>query len=174
MEFVCMSKAPLATDDSLPVTFGWLQMEKKVGQELQKLAIKHPAAMGTLLYLITNMGRNNALAVSQSVMAEKVGIGRQAVSVAVKLLAEHRFIEIVKVSNLCIYRVNTRVAWQGNRGARFAHFMADVIAVESEQQGRGIDNDMPLKKLPVLDSGERIFVGNEPIDPPDQQELELP
>jgi DNA-binding Lrp family transcriptional regulator len=118
------------------------------------------------------MGRNNALVVSQAAIAEKVGIGRQAVSTAVKLLSEHKFIEIVKVGNLCVYRVNTRVAWQGNRGERYAHFMADVIAVEKEQTG--IDDRPPLKQVPVAQDDERILIGNEPIDPPDQGELSLP
>lgn len=167
-----MSRTPLATEDTKPATFGWLQVEKKVGQELQRLAIKHPSAMGTLLYLVNNMGRNNALVVSQAAIAEKVGIGRQAVSTAVKLLSEHKFIEIVKVGNLCVYRVNTRVAWQGNRGERYAHFMADVIAVEKEQTG--IDDRTPLKQVPVTQDDERILIGNEEIDPPDQGELTLP
>lgn len=168
-----MSKPPLATKDSKPATYGWLQVEKKVGQELQRLAIKHPAAMGTLLYLINNMGRNNALVVSQAVIAKKVGIGRQAVSGAIKRLTEHRFIEVVKVGNLCVYRVNTRVAWQGNRGERYAHFMADVIAFE-EEQTHEIDSPEPLKQIPVPEEGERVLIGNETIDPPDQGELSLP
>jgi len=167
-----MSKTPVATEDTKPATFGWLQVEKKVGQELQRLAIKHPSAMGTLLYLVNNMGRNNALVVSQAVIAEKVGIGRQAVSTAVKTLSKHNFIEVVKVGNLCVYRVNTRVAWQGHRGERYAHFHADVIAVEKEQTG--IDDQAPLKQVPVTDGDERILIGNEPIDPPDQGELSLP
>lgn len=169
-----MSKTALATEDDKPSTFGWLQVEKKVGQELQRLAIKHPAAMGTLLYLMNNMGRNNALAVSQAVIAEKVGVGRQAVSGAVKLLAQRQFIEIVKVGNLCIYRVNTRVAWQGNRGERFAHFTADVLAIEQEQDRDIDDAQDPLKQVPVLGDDERVLIGNEPITPPDQGELSLP
>lgn len=169
-----MTTAILKTEDSRPATFGWLQVDKKVGNELQKLAVKHPAAMGTLMYLITNMGRNNALAVSQAVMAKKIGVKVLAVNRAIRLLDEHRFIEIVKVGNLCVYRVNTRVAWQGNRGERFAYFMADVIAFESEQGGDSLDNLEPLKRVPVLDDGERYLVGNEPVDPPDQGELELP
>jgi hypothetical protein len=168
-----MPTAIVRFEDEKPSTFGWLQLEKKVGQELQRLAIKHPAAMGTLLYLTNNMGRNNALAVSQAVIGKKVGIGRQAVSGAIKLLSEHRFIEVVKVGNLCIYRVNTRVAWQGNRGERFAHFTADVIAFENEQQA-SIDDQEPLKQVPVLEDDERVLIGNEPVDPPDQQEMELP
>lgn len=169
-----MTIAILKTEDSRPATFGWLQVDKKVGNELQKLAVKHPAAMGTLMYLITNMGRNNALAVSQAVMAKKIGVKVLAVNRAIRLLDEHRFIEIVKVGNLCVYRVNTRVAWQGNRGERFAYFMADVIAFEGEQDGDSLDNLEPLKQVPVLDDGERYLVGNEPVDPPDQGELELP
>jgi hypothetical protein len=169
-----MTTAILKTEDSRPATFGWLQVDKKVGNELQKLAVKHPAAMGTLMYLITNMGRNNALAVSQAVMAKKIGVKVLAVNRAIRLLDEHRFIEIVKVGNLCVYRVNTRVAWQGNRGERFAYFMADVIAFEGEQGGDSLDNLEPLKRVPVLDDGERYLVGNEPVDPPDQGELELP
>ena len=160
-----MTTAILKTEDSRPATFGWLQVDKKVGNELQKLAVKHPAAMGTLMYLITNMGRNNALAVSQAVMAKKIGVKVLAVNRAIRLLDEHRFIEIVKVGNLCVYRVNTRVAWQGNRGERFAYFMADVIAFEGEQGGDSLDNLEPLKRVPVLDDGERYLVGNEPVDP---------
>lgn len=169
-----MVTAVLKTEDSTPATFGWFQLEKKIGQELQRLAIKHPAAMGTLVYFMNNMGRTNTLAVSQAVIAEKVGIKRQSVNLAVALLEKHRFIEIVKVGNLCVYRVNTRVAWQGNRGEKYAHFSADVIAFEKEQT-RSIEDAEPLKILP-LPYGEdgRFLMGNESIEPPDQQELELP
>lgn len=169
-----MTKSIIPLIDERPATFGWLQVDKKVGQELQKLAVKHPAAMGTLMYLMTNMGRNNALAVSQAVIAKKVGVTIAAVNRAIKTLNQHRFIEVVKVANLCVYRVNTRVAWQGNRGERFAHFMADIIAFEGEQGDGALDNLEPLKQVPILDDGERYFVGNEPIEPPDQGELELP
>lgn len=168
-----MTTALMKTEDSRPATFGWLQLEKKVGQELQKLAIKHPTAMGTLMFLANNMGRNNALAISQSAIASKLGVAVRSVNTSIKLLDAHRFIEVVKVGNLCVYRVNTRVAWQGVRGDRFAHFTADVIALESEQTS-GIGNQEPLKQVPVLDDGERYLMGNETIDPPDQQELHLP
>jgi hypothetical protein len=168
-----MTKSIVPTLDERPATFGWLQLEKKVAQELQKLALKYPCAMATLMYLASNMGRNNALAVSQAVIAQRVGVTITSVNRAIKTLDQHRFIEVVKVGNLCVYRVNTRVAWQGNRGERYAHFMADVIAIESEQ-GRDIDENSVLKQVPVLDEGERILITNDEIDPPDQGELELP
>lgn len=166
-------KPPVITEESKPATFGWLQVEKKAAQTLRQLALKSPVAMATLIYFMENMGRNNALAVSQTVIAEKVGVGRQAISPAVKLLAEKRFIEIVKVGNLCVYRVNTRVAWQGKRGERFAFFQADVIAFEGEQD-RDLEDNKPLAQLPMPTEGERVLIGNEQLDPPDQQEMELP
>ena len=61
-----------------PSGFGWLQFEKKGLQELQKLAIRSPAAMGTLLYLVNNMSRSNALVVSQTAIAAGIGAKREA------------------------------------------------------------------------------------------------
>lgn len=168
-----MTTSIIKTEDAKPATFGWLQIEKAVGQALTRLAIKHPAARGTLDFLMVNMGRNNALAISQAAIAKKVGITLKSVSRAISLLHDHNFIEVIKVGNLCIYRVNSRVAWQGNRGERYACFSADIIAFETEQSPKQISTE-PLVSLPMPMPGERLLVGNETIDPPDQQEMELP
>lgn len=156
-----------------PATFGWLQLEKKAAKELQSLAIRSPAAMGTLMYMVNHMSRSNALVVSQKAMAKELGISLKSVGNSVKLLALHHFIETIKVGNTSVYVVNSRVAWQGERGARYAAFGADVIALESEQD-RPIDDQPALKSVPQLRQGERLMVGNEPVDPPDQGELDLP
>ena len=158
-----------------PSGFGWLQFEKKKGlQELQKLAIRSPAAMGTLLYLVNNMSRSNALVVSQTAIAAGIGAKRESVNRALKYLREHNFIQSVKAGGATVYVVNSKVAWQGNRGERYAAFGADVLAIEAEQEQDLIDDPRPLKSVPKLIEGERLLVGNEPIDPPDQGELELP
>ena len=119
-----------------PATFRWLQFEKKGLQELQKLAIRFPAAMGTLMYMVNRMSRSNALVVSQRAIAEDLGITRESVNRAVKHLVDHNFVQVIKAAGASVYVVNARVAWQGNRGARYAAFGADVIALESEQTGR--------------------------------------
>ena len=54
-------KALITSENAKTNTFGWLQFEKRGIQELQKLALKAPMAMGVLLYLVNNMGRGNAL-----------------------------------------------------------------------------------------------------------------
>jgi Fe2+ or Zn2+ uptake regulation protein len=171
--YVKMPSANVPTETDKPSTYGWLQLEKKAAKELQSLAIRSPAAMGTLLYMVNHMGRSNALVVSQKTMAESLGISLKSVGNSVKLLTEHHFIEAIKVGNMTVYKVNSRVAWQGHRGARFAHFGAEVVAMENEQ-AQPIDDLPALKQVPVLHEGERLLVGNEQTDPPDQGELELP
>jgi hypothetical protein len=153
-------------------TFGWLQFEKKALKELQVLAIKSPAAMGTLMYMVNRMSRSNALVVSQQAMADELGIKRESVNRAIKHLVDHNFLQVIKAGGASVYVVNSRVAWQGNRGERYAAFQADVIALEGEQTS-SIDDLPPLKSVPKLHGGERLLIGNEPIEPPDQGQLDL-
>lgn len=156
-----------------PATFGWLQFEKKAMKELQDLSMRSPPAMGTLMYLVTRMSRSNALVVSQQAIATELKTSRETVNKAIKFLTAHNFIQVIKAGGSTVYVVNSRVAWQGERGARYAAFGADVIAIESEQT-TDIDDQTPLKSVPKLHEGERLLVGNEAVDPPDQGELELP
>lgn len=160
-------------DEDAPPPLGWLQMEKKTAGEFQKLTMKSPTAMASLMLMVTRMSRTNALVMSQQAMADELGVTRKSINAAVALLEKNRFINVVKSGTTPIYTVNTAVAWQGQRGARFAHFHASIYAVESEQE-RDLDAPQePLKPVPVLHEGERILVGNEAIDPPDQGELTL-
>jgi DNA-binding transcriptional MocR family regulator len=168
-----MVNAVVHLDKEKTATFGWLQVEKKAVKELQGLAMKSPASMGTLMYLINRMSRSNALVVSQQAIASELGTSRETINKAIKYLSQHNFIQVIKAGGSSVYVVNSRVAWQGERGARYAHFGADVIAIESEQLA-DLDNLPPLKGVPKLQDGERILVGNEQIEPPDQQEMELP
>lgn len=163
---------PLNEKEKAP-TYGWLQFEKKAIGELQKLAMTSPPAMATLMYLVNHMSRSNAIVVSQAAIAKGIGISRQTVNIGIKYLVDHNFVQVVKAGGATVYIVNSRVAWQGERGARYAAFGADIIAIEAEQTG-DLDSSTPLKQVPVLHDGERLHIGNEPIEPPDQGELDLP
>lgn len=156
-----------------PPTFGWLQFEKKALGELTKLSMASPAAMGTLMYLVNHMSRSNALVVSQQAIADGIGGKRETVNRALRYLVQHNFVQIIKAGGVSVYVVNSKVAWQGERGARYAAFGADVVAIEAEQT-IDLDDQTPLKSVPKLHQGERLLVGNESIEPPDQGELELP
>lgn len=168
-----MVNAVIPLEKEKPPTFGWLQFEKKALKELQDLAMRSPASMGTLMYMINRMSRSNALVVSQQAIAVELKTSRQTVNGAIRFLVDHNFIQVIKAGGSSVYVVNSRVAWQGERGARYAAFGADVIALESEQTGE-IDNLPPLKSVPKLHEGERLLVGNEDLPPPDQHEMDLP
>ena len=161
-------------ENELPPTFGWLMMDKKPIQALKKLAIEHPIAMGALMHMVENMSRSNAFMASQQSIAKSLNVSTVAVKKAVAVLHDLKFVQIVKIGTSNAYIVNTKVAWQGNRGARFAHFHADIVAYEVEQKGIDLDDTTPLNQLPRLEGDERLLVGNDPIDPPDQQEMNLP
>jgi hypothetical protein len=111
--------------------------------------------------------------VSQQAIATELKTSRQTVNAAIRFLVEHNFVQVVKAGGSTVYVVNSRVAWQGDRGARYAAFGADVIAIEAEQS-LDLDDKTPLHSVPVLHDGERILVGNENMPPPDQQEMDLP
>lgn len=168
-----MVTAVVPTGKEKPPTYGWLQFEKKALGELTKMAMASPAAMGTLMYLVNHMSRSNALVVSQQAIAEGIGSKRETVNRALRYLVQHNFVQIIKAGGVSVYVVNSKVAWQGERGARYAAFGADVLAVESEQTF-DLDDTTPLKSVPKLHEGERLLVGNEPGTPPDQGELDLP
>jgi len=126
------------------------------------------------MHMVENMSRSNAFMASQQSIAKALGVSTVGVKKAVAVLESSKFVQVIKIGTTNAYIVNTRVAWQGNRGARFAHFNADIVAYEYEQRGVDLDDTSPLNQLPVLEDGERLLVGNEEIDPPDQQEMELP
>ena len=160
-------------ENELAPTFGWLMIDKKPIQALKRLAISHPIAMGCLMHFVENMSRSNAYMASQKSIANQLGVSAVAVKKAVAVLESSKFVQVIKVGTANAYVVNTRVAWQGKRGARFAHFHADIVAYEDEQCN-DLDDDSPLIQIPSAAPDERYLVGNEEIDPPDQQEMTLP
>lgn len=131
-----------------------------------------PMATGVLLYCMERMSRTNSLLVSQKVMAEALNVTERSIRSALVTLEERRFIERTQVGTASVITVNTRVAWQGRRGARYSHFCTDIVASEREQK-RPIDGREELEQIPMTQGDERILITNDAADPPDQGEIEL-
>ena len=66
-------------------------------------------------------------------MAAAMGIADRTAKTAVAALADARFIQILKSGKSNVYIINSQVAWQGARGARFAAFNAEIVLAEAEQ-----------------------------------------
>jgi hypothetical protein len=153
---------------------GWLQVEKKTLRSITELSIKYPVAAGMLHLLASKMNRTNAVVMSKRAIAEELGVVERSVERAVNVLRDGRWLQIVKVGSQNAYIINSRVYWQGERGRRFANFYAAVSVTETEQDPGTVDDATPLHQIPVAGPEERIIVGNEAVDPPDQQEMFLP
>ncbi len=157
---------------------GWLQVDKAVHQKMWRFGLKNPSGLAILHFLVGRLHRgSNAVAISAAAMAEIMEISPRTVKNAVAALAKAKFIQILKIGTANAYVINSQVAWQGERGGRFAAFNAEIIVGESDQTtpvDELIEQAKKLERLPIPEAGERVLVGNENLDPPDQQELELP
>jgi len=157
---------------------GWVQTDKKVHQELARLALEMPSANAILHLMVSRMNRGSSgVLITNEAIASFLGINTRTVERAVKLLKSKQFIQIIKAGKQNAYIINSKVAWQGKRGARYVSFHAEIIAHENDQNesvDQLIEDGKHLKHIPVLGIGERLYVTNNEIDPPDQNEMDLP
>ena len=159
---------------------GWLMSDKKAHQAMWQFGVKpgNGTAIVVLHFLTARLHRGtNAVVMSFDAIAKTMNLTDKTIKTAIKKLAEAKFIQILKTGKSNVYVINHQVAWQGPRGARFAAFGAELMVHEAEQDmpvDQLIEDAKNLQTVPIMEFGERILVGNEPIDPPDQQELHLP
>ena len=91
-------------------------------------------AYRVLHFLVSNMDRYNAVICSYKVMQEKFGYSRVTLSEAVKLLKEHKYIDVKKSGTSNVYMVNKMLYWNSwGSNYAYAEFGAKVIISSSEQ-----------------------------------------
>ena len=157
---------------------GWLQVDKKVHQKMWQFGLKNPTGLAVLHFLTSRLHRGtNGVVMSYAAMAAAMGIADRTAKTAAAALADARFIQILKSGKSNVYIINSQVAWQGERGARFAAFHSEIVLAEQEQivsVDKLIEDAKELVTVPLLEPGERFLVGNEDTPPPDQLEMHLP
>jgi hypothetical protein len=159
---------------------GWVMSDKRAHQAMWKFGVQpgNSTAIIVLHFLTARLHRGtNAVVMSFSAIAKTMNLTDKTIQTAIKKLAEAKFIQILKTGKSNVYVINHQVAWQGARGSRFAAFGAELMVHESEQTvsvDQLIEESKTLQSVPIMEFGERILVGNESIEPPDQQEMELP
>jgi len=173
-----MSNITLPKQNKGNFTQGWLQVDKLTHQKMWQFGLKKPAALSVLMFLTSRLNRGtNGVIMSYKAISETMGISESTSKRAINDLSKAKFIQVLKSGSANIYVINSRVAWQGKRGQRYANFNAEITLTESEQT-RSVDEliaeseELPI--IPKWDDDERILVGNEKLPPPDQQEMELP
>ncbi|MGP9842589.1 replication/maintenance protein RepL [Halomonas sp. 72] len=155
------------------VTGGYYMMSRAAEKNLRALQAANPTAALVFSVIRENMQiGTNAVAISNTAFCKIIGKSRATVTRAIKHLAEHNYVQIVKVGTTNTYVVNEQVAFAGSAGQRKAVFSATVVAHEVEQD-EGWDQVKKLKAVPVIYEDERAIMNDEELPPPDQTDLDL-
>lgn len=159
----------------------WVQTERKAHEAWARLIARKPRAAELLHHLVAQMSHQNALVISQRVLAKLMGRSLDTVQRAVADLVTERWIQVVRIGRgkEAAYVVNDRVAWgQPRDQLGLSVFSATVVADVEDQDTATIEHS-ELRRIPSLYPGEQQlpFGAGEP--PPSQpslpgMELDLP
>ncbi len=153
---------------------GYVMTDKKAHEVWAMYTLKKPTASAVLHFMCSYMQDQNALVISQTTLAKRLGVTSRTIATAIADLAANRWIQIVRIGKgkECAYVVNDRVAWDKPRGnLHLSLFTASVIADVDDQDPNDLEG-LPLKRIPVLFPGERQLPTGAGLEPPAQPSLE--
>lgn len=103
---------------------------------LLEIMRENHTAGNLFLWLIQHMDKRNALVVSQSALAEALGLAKRTVQYSIIYLKNKKALTVLKSGNTNIYAINVQIAWKSKaNGKDFALFDAAVYIAKSEQVG---------------------------------------
>lgn len=147
---------------------GWLQSDKDAHKAMWKLGVKHPSALSVLHFMISKMSRGtNGVVISAAALSRQMGISPRTAQGAVAVLQEKRFVQILKTGNANVYIINSKVAWQGHRGLRYASFNAQLVLDEKEQLRTVqelMDEAEGMIEVPIMEMEFALDDDDEPIE----------
>jgi DNA-binding transcriptional MocR family regulator len=148
----------------------WVQTERKTHEAWARLIGRKPRAAALAHILVSQMQHQNAVVVSQSVLAKFLGCSLDTVNRAVRDLVAERWISVVRIGRgkEAAYVVNDRVAWgQPREQLRLSVFSATVVA-DFEDQDEALLGNGDLRRMPTLYPGERQLPTGPGEEPPSQ------
>lgn len=160
----------------IPSQKHWVQTERAAHEAWSRLCSKKPRAAALLHTLIARMGEQNAIVMSQALMAKLLDVNPRTVQRALADLESSAWIQRVTIGRgrECAIVINDRVAW-GQRRAdlpRLSQFSAQVIADADEQEPESIEQQPLLRRIPTLYPGEEALPTGPGEDPPSQPSLD--
>ncbi len=152
----------------------WVQTERKAHEAWATLIARKPRAAQLLHHLVAQMGHQNAVVVSQKVLAQLMGVTDRTVRTAIADLVSERWVQVVRIGKgkEAAYVVNDRVAWGQSRDQlRLSTFSATVIADLSDQDHDALEH-RNLRRIPTLYPGEQQLPNGVGLSPPSQPALD--
>jgi hypothetical protein len=152
----------------------WVQTERKTHEAWGRLIARKPRAAALAHFLVAQMGHQNAVVVSQTVLAKMMGCSVETVKRAVRDLVAENWIQVVRIGKgkEAAYVVNDRVAWgQPRDQLRLSVFSATVVADFDDQEEVMLGSG-DLRRIPTLYPWERQLPAGPGEDPPSQPSID--
>jgi DNA-binding transcriptional regulator YhcF (GntR family) len=171
-----MTRKPAPPDIGVPANHRlgqWVQTERRAHEAWAMLGLRKPVASALLHKLTAQMGHQNAVVVSQKVLAQMLCVHERTVRRAIADLVAEKWIQVVRLGKgkEAAYVVNDRVAWGQPRDQLcLSVFSATVVADISDQDAATLEH-ADLRRIPTLYSGEMQLPTGPGEDPPSQQSI---
>lgn len=131
----------------------FIQLNDSMYKEEAWLMRKSAVAYQVLRFLTHNMDNYNALICSYKVFEEALGYSTATITRAIRLLKEHRYIEVAKSGTTNIYFINKNLYWKSyGTNYKFAEFGAKIIITATEQD-KAMQAEIEKIKTPTLQIG---------------------
>lgn len=161
----------LGTPEKIAAKGTWVQTERAAHEAWAQLAVAKPRASALLHILVSRMGSQNAVVISQKLLARLLGASVATTKRALADLAAGQWIQMINLGpgTTSAYVVNSRVAWAESRGGiGYSVFSATVVAERDDQDQISLATS-PLRRLPVMFDGEQQLPSGRGLEPPAQQ-----
>lgn len=148
----------------------WVQTERKTHEAWARLVMRKPRAAALAHHLVAQMGHQNAVVISQALLAKLMGCSVETVKRAVRDLVTEKWISVVRLGKgkEAAYVVNDRVAWgQPRDQLRLSVFSAAVVA-DFDDQDEALLGHGDLRRIPTLFPGEQQLPTGPGEEPPSQ------
>lgn len=152
----------------------WVQTERKTHEAWGRLIARKPRAAALAHFLVAQMGHQNAVVVSQAILAKMMGCSVETVKRAVRDLVAENWISVVRIGKgkEAAYVVNDRVAWgQARDQLRLSVFSATVVA-DFDDQEDALLGAGDMRRIPTLYPGERQLPSGAGEAPPSQPSID--
>ena len=152
----------------------WIQTGRREHEAWAHFSLRKPAAGALLHLLVSRVGAQNAVVITQAVLAQLLGVSDRTIRTALGDLATAQFIQIVRLGKgrEAAYVVNDRVAWgQPREHLRLSTFSATVVASAADQDPADLAENAPLHRLPRMFPGEQQLPTGDGLPPPSEPSL---
>ena len=131
----------------------WVQTERAAHEQWSLLTMSSPRAAAVMHRLVSIMGHQNAVVISQKTLAKMMGCNERTIRRAIDDLVKGRWVQVVHLGSSATvnaYVVNSTVAWGEKRDhLRLSVFHAVVVGDLEDQPAAALDAPA-LRRVPVI------------------------